>query len=285
MLDQTTLSKLIYDLTGAKIIGQTQLSGGGIATVKRLDLENGPSVVVKSGGTESLEIEAAMLRHFSTHSPIPCPTVLHADAHCLVMDFIANDGQMSTTVQHDLAEKLAKQHAVTAPQYGLPFDTLIGGLPQPNDQSQSWVTFFGEVRLRHMAMAALHEGRLTTDMVKRIEKLITKLDDLIPDTPKASLLHGDLWGGNILCQIGKIAGLIDPALYYGDREIELAFGTLFGDLTAEFFGRYTEISQIEPGFFEERRDLYNLYPLLVHVRLFGSPYTGSVEHILARFGV
>ena len=99
------------------------------------------------------------------------------------------------------------------------------------------------------------------------------------------MLHGDLWGGNILCHDDKIAGLIDPAIYYGDREIDLAFGTLFGDLTPEFFKQYDEVSKIEPGFFEERRDLYNLYPLLVHVRLFGGSYVDSVDQTLSRFGV
>lgn len=280
-----TLAHLIRDLTGAKIIAQSNLSGSGSAKVRRLDLDNGQSLVVKSGGTESLEIEATMLRHFSKHSPIPCPAVLYADPGSLVMDFIASDGQMSALVQRDLARLLAKQHAVTAQQYGLPFDTLIGGLHQPNRQSKSWITFFGEHRLQYMAKAAHHEGRLTTGFVNRIEKLIIKLGDLIADSPKASLLHGDLWGGNILYHGGKIVGLIDPAIYYGDREIELAFGTLFGDLTPEFFEHYSEISKIEPGFFEERRDLYNLYPLLVHVRLFGGSYVGSVDRILTRFGV
>ena len=89
----------------------------------------------------------------------------------------------------------------------------------------------------------------------------------------------------MLFRSGKIAGLVDPAIYYGDREIELAFGTLFGDLTPAFFDRYGEIFPIQPGFFEERRDLYNLYPLLVHVRLFGGSYVGSVDRILTRFGV
>ena len=136
-----------------------------------------------------------------------------------------------------------------------------------------------------MATAAQQEGHLPARLVNRIDKLIVKLGDLIAEKPAASLLHGDLWGGNILCHDDKIAGLIDPAIYYGDREIDLAFGTLFGDLTPEFFKQYDEVSKIEPGFFEERRDLYNLYPLLVHVRLFGGSYVDSVDQTLSRFGV
>ncbi|HBU98743.1 fructosamine kinase family protein [Thalassospira lucentensis] len=280
-----TLSQRIKDVTGAKIIAESYLSGGGVATVTRVDLDNGQSLVIKVGVGANLDIEAAMLRYLTDHSPIRSPNVLYDDSTCLVMGFIANDGQMSGSVQRDLAKQLAKQHAVTSDQYGLSFDTLIGGLHQPNTQSKSWITFFGEHRLRYMATAAHQEGILPTRLVNRIDKLIVKLGDLIADKPAASLLHGDLWGGNILCQDDKIAGLIDPAIYYGDREIELAFGTLFGDLTPEFFKQYDEVSKIEPGFFEERRDLYNLYPLLVHVRLFGGSYVGSVDQILSRFGV
>ncbi|WP_430471408.1 fructosamine kinase family protein [Thalassospira lucentensis] len=280
-----TLSQRITDLTGAKIIAQSHLSGGCVAKVMRVDLDNGQSLVIKAGVGANLDIEAAMLRYLTDHSPIPCPNVLYGGSGCLVMGFIDNDGQMSGSVQRDLARQLAKQHAVTSDQYGLSFDTLIGGLHQPNTQSKSWITFFGEHRLRYMATAAQQEGHLPARLVNRIDKLIVKLGDLIAEKPAASLLHGDLWGGNILCHDDKIAGLIDPAIYYGDREIDLAFGTLFGDLTPEFFKQYDEVSKIEPGFFEERRDLYNLYPLLVHVRLFGGSYVDSVDQTLSRFGV
>ncbi len=282
------MNSLIKELTGADISTTSQLGGGAISNVIRFDLENGRSLVVKrcnhvatDGG---LNIEADMLRHFAKHSPITCPDVLHADPNCLIMGYITNDNRMSNTVQLDLAEQLATQHQVRADTYGLPFDTLIGGLHQPNSPNTSWVTFFGEHRLRHMTQASLREGKLPGSMAARMDKLIAHLSDLIDDTPRPSLLHGDLWGGNILCLDGKLAALIDPAVYYGDREIELAFGTLFGDLTPAFFSRYNEITPIEPGFFEERRDLYNLYPLLVHVRLFGGSYIGSVDQILSRFG-
>ena len=94
-----------------------------------------------------------------------------------------------------------------------------------------------------------------------------------------------MWTGNILCRGDRIAGFVDPAVYYGDAEIELAFSTLFGTFGQPFFRRYQELRPLEPGFFEQRRDLYNLYPLLVHVRLFGGSYVDSVDRTLSRFGV
>ena len=93
-----------------------------------------------------------------------------------------------------------------------------------------------------------------------------------------------MWDGNVLCQNGRIGGFVDPAIYYADPEIELAFATLFNTFDRPFFDRYTEIRPISPGFFEERRHIYNLYPLLVHVRLFGGSYVNSVDGVLQRFG-
>jgi fructosamine-3-kinase len=120
--------------------------------------------------------------------------------------------------------------------------------------------------------------------MNRLETLAGRLDRWIAEPAHPSLLHGDLWTGNILVNRGRVVGFIDPALYYGDAEIELAFGTLFGTFGRPFFERYGELRPLNPGFFEERRDLYNLYPLLVHVRLFGGSYVGSVEATLDRFG-
>jgi len=101
---------------------------------------------------------------------------------------------------------------------------------------------------------------------------------------KPSLIHGDAWTGNILALNDQIIGFLDPAIYFADAEIELAFTTLFGTFGDSFFGRYEEIRPIEPGFLEARLDIYNLYPLLVHVRLFGGSYVSSVERVLKRFG-
>src|SRR5690606_31505376 len=99
-----------------------------------------------------------------------------------------------------------------------------------------------------------------------------------------ALIHGDLWTTNILAQDGRITGFLDPAIYYAHPEIELAFSTLFNTFDAPFFERYRQLRPLEPGFFETRRDIYNLYPLLVHVRLFGGGYVGALERFLRRFG-
>ena len=107
---------------------------------------------------------------------------------------------------------------------------------------------------------------------------------IAPGTSRPALIHGDMWGGNILCRDGRVAAFIDPAIYHAEPEIELAFATLFATFGTPFFERYRDIRPIAPGFFEERPALYNLYPLLVHVRLFGGHYVASVEATLSQLG-
>jgi fructosamine-3-kinase len=135
-----------------------------------------------------------------------------------------------------------------------------------------------------MGRQALDMGTLRRETYSRLEAFCAdKLDTYIEEPDRPSLIHGDMWGGNVLCRDGRIAAFIDPAIYHADPEIELAFSTLFGTYGDRFFRRYDEHCPIRPGFFEARRDIYNLYPLLVHATLFGGHYASQVDGILRRF--
>ena len=136
-----------------------------------------------------------------------------------------------------------------------------------------------------MAEVAYQAGRLSALLRSRIDKLAAKLDQYIQEPAQPALIHGDLWTTNILAKDGCIEGFIDPAIYYGHPEIELAYTTLFNTFGEPFLRRYNAVRPIAAGFLEERRDLYNLYPLLVHVRLFGGSYSTSVDRILRQYGV
>ena len=120
---------------------------------------------------------------------------------------------------------------------------------------------------------------------RRLERLASRLDSLLAEPEAASLLHGDLWAGNLLYGAEQVAAFIDPAIYFGHPEVELAYTTLFGGFGEPFYAAYAEARGIAPGFFEERADLYNLYPLLVHVQLFGSGYLAPIERTLQRHGL
>jgi len=278
----------------ARLVGRpptrlTPLAGGCIAEIYRLDFADGTRLVAKCAGAEGdLAIEADMLRYLAAHSTLPVPAVLALDgagpAALLLLEYIETAGGLEDDAQHHAAELLAALHTITRPTFGHTCDTLIGPLPQPNPESASWLAFFRDHRLLHMARAALAAGRIPPDLMARIERLAGRLGDWIGEPGRASLIHGDVWGGNVLVRDGRIAAFIDPAIYYADPEIELAFSTLFSTFGRAFFARYAEIRPLAPGFFEERRDLYNLYPLLVHARLFGGGYAGAVDRIVTRFG-
>ncbi len=268
--------------TGAAVHRTTRLYGGNIAQTWRADLAHGRALVVKSGA--KLDLEGWMLRYLAKRTRLPVPAVHHAEPDLLVMDFVRHDEQLDAAAEAHLADLVAELHAIEGPHFGFERDTLIGSLPQPNPPAADWLAFFRDHRLLHMARTGLEARRLPPRLMGRIEALAGKLDRWIARDAKPALIHGDLWGGNILAYRSRIAALIDPALYFADPEIELAFMTLFGSVGDAFFARYGERARLRPGFFEERRDLYNLYPLLVHVRLFGGSYVQQVERVLARYG-
>jgi fructosamine-3-kinase len=136
----------------------------------------------------------------------------------------------------------------------------------------------------YMAREANRVGSLPEEDLRGVERLAERLDEYLEEPESASLIHGDVWGGNVIAGETGISGFLDPAIYHADPEIELAFITLFGTFGEAFFERYGEIRPIREGFFEVRRDLYNLYPLLTHVRLFDGKYLDATQSILIRFG-
>lgn len=262
------------------------LSGGCIGEVYAVDLDAGERVVVKHDASSEakLDLEGYMLRFLADHSELPVPAVLFAEPDLLIMDFIEGDSRFSAKAEEHAAELLAALHDRRADHYGLDRATLIGGLHQPNPRTPSWIDFFREHRIMHMARKAHEENQIDAATLSRIDTFCTKLDDLLIKPPHPSLLHGDVWTTNVLAQGGRITAFIDPAVYYGDPEIELAFTTLFGTFGDAFFKRYHELHPIPGGFFDTRRDIYNCYPLLVHVRLFGSSYVSGINRVLTHHG-
>ncbi|CAN5216479.1 fructosamine kinase family protein [soil metagenome] len=271
---------------GVRLLSARPLGGGCIGEVYRAELSDGSVVVAKvdRAGESHLEREAYMLRYLREESDLPVPEVYHSSKELLLMQFVEGESSFSDEVERHAAELLAGLHGITADAYGHERDTLIGNLDQPNPPTESWTGFFREHRLLYMAKTAHEAGRLPSGDLKRVERLAERLDGLIEEPERPSLIHGDVWSGNVLAKNGRVAAFLDPAIYYADPEIELAFISLFDSFGDTFFKRYEELRGIRPGFFETRRDLYNLYPLLVHVYFFGGGYLGSVRNTLSRFG-
>ncbi len=275
---ETAVSQSVTDIS--------PLSGGCVGQVYRVRLANGGTIVAKvdDSANSVLDIEAFMLRYLADHSDLPVPAVHFSSKRLLLMAFLPGGSHFSYRAQEHAAELLAALHNITAPTFGLARDTLIGGLHQPNAPMSSWLDFFRERRLLYMAGEGVRTGRLNAGMLARLEKFCGHLDKWLAEPERPSLIHGDVWTTNVLAVGDRITGFIDPAIYFAHPEIELAFTTLFGTFGEPFFHRYDELRPIPPGFFEERRDIYNLYPLLVHVRLFGGSYVSSVDRTLRRFG-
>ena len=280
------LADSIERLLGRRPLRVAPLGGRCIAPVYRCDLAGGARVVAKQPSPgRTLECEAWMLRYLAENSALPVPAVLAAEPDLLLLEYIASGDPIDARAEAHAAELLAALHAIRGPHFGFPRDTLIGPLDQPNPPTPRWLDFFREHRLLHRARAAHEAGRLSARLLARIEVLAGRLDRWIEEPAHPALIHGDCWSGNVLAKGGRIAGFIDPAIHWAHPEIELAFGALFGPFGDAFFRRYAELAPLSPGFFEARRNLYNLCPLLVHVQLFGGGYANSVARTLDRFGV
>ncbi|NNF04799.1 MAG: phosphotransferase [Rhodothermales bacterium] len=199
----------------------------------------------------------------------------------LVLGFLERG---SPARDHDirLAEALAEIHSVTADAYGLDRDNFIGSTPQTNSRRSTWPEFFATMRLLPMARRLRDRGAWPAHWSRPFDRLVHRLPELLPDRPPAALVHGDLWSGNVMTAGDGRPVLIDPAVYHGHAETDLAMMKLFGGFAPACFQRYDEIRGRESGF-ADRTALYNLYHLLNHVLLFGEGYHGSVEKTLRRF--
>lgn len=195
----------------------------------------------------------------------------------LLLEFIER-GSIRPDYWTNLASGLAQLHRVTHLQYGLDHDNYIGRLEQFNQWRDDWVDFFVEMRLEKQLELAVANGYVEANFLRKFRKIYSKLSWIFPhDRP--ALIHGDLWSGNLIIGSDGNCGIIDPAVYFGSREMEISFTRLFGGFDSEFYSAYQQEFPFEPGF-EERVPVYNLYPLLVHLNLFGMSYYGSIEQTI-----
>ncbi len=274
-MDWTDVSKAL----GANVQSSRRLSGGDINDAYRVELSDGRKVFVKRNASapgDMFEAEAHGLEWLRA-GPLRIPTVLAIGSSFLALELL----QPSTRTQafdETLGRGLAALHQTAPSGFGLERDNYIGRLPQSNREHDDWVSFFREERLLPQIEMASIQGLLR----RRFDQLFEKLAELVGPTEPPARLHGDLWGGNLHTDESGQPCLIDPATYGGHREIDLAMMRLFGGFSGRVFASYDEAYPLAPGA-EERVPLYQLYPLLVHVNLFGGGYLGAVERALDHY--
>lgn len=195
----------------------------------------------------------------------------------LILEWIETSDRDETSLL--LGQHLAELHLIKQHNYGLDRDGYIGLLNQPNRLTDDWVGYFATMRLGNQLNIGINQGMITGQRRAKLESLITNLTNLLPKKPHASLLHGDLWGGNWLRGANHTPYLIDPAIVQGDRHFELAFTELFGGFSNDFYMAYQQVFPIDPSY-TDTKQIYQLFYLLVHLNIFGEMYGPQVDRIL-----
>lgn len=284
-----SIRQQLSESLGQDIASENRVSGGSINQAAQIILSDGRSCFLKWNTSANPDMFVKeekglqLLRSADTSLRVPevfATRKTESGTGFLLQEFIREE-QSKTGSAERFGQSLAALHQHHKKQYGLDHDNYIGKLAQPNNWHDSWIEFFVKERMEPQLKMATDSGKLGSETVVHFESMYKQLPEIFPDEPP-SLLHGDLWGGNYFFDDEGRATIYDPAVYYGHREIELAFTYLFGGFSGNFYDAYEEAYPLESGF-NQRKDIYNLYPLLVHTNLFGGSYASQVEGIVRRF--
>ncbi|MEJ8567166.1 fructosamine kinase family protein [Elongatibacter sediminis] len=289
---RSEILNLLLTLDRGEPVVVDAVGGGCIASAAIARFADGTEVFVKtvSGGTGMFEAEAAGLRELDAAGAIRVPRVLAVDSAGLVLECI-REGRRPPGFFESFGRALAALHLHRAPVCGFHQDNYIGATPQPNaplvqgegdaGDGRDWPSFYLERRLRFQCDLAA--GRGADELMGLLDQAEPRIRDLLESAIEPPvLLHGDLWGGNFLVDEAGEPVLIDPAVYYGHREAELAMTRLFGGFDPQFYAGYAEASPLIAGH-EERLPLYQLYHVINHFNLFGGGYGDQARRILQSY--
>lgn len=273
---------------GARAADASPVGGGSINLAARVTLDDGRRVFAKSSRAAppgSFRAEAAGLEWIAAARALRTPAVLavrEGPEPLLVLEWIGRDTARRAGRGEEFGRALAALHAAGAERFGAEEDNWIGPLPQPNAAAGDWPEFYAERRLTPLARRAVGARLLPPVFLDGIERLRGRLPELAGPREPPARLHGDLWSGNAMLDAEGGPAVVDPAAYGGHREVDLAMMRLFGGFPPTAHAAYAEAAPLAPGH-EERVALWQLYPVLVHVCLFGGGYAAQARDLLARY--
>jgi fructosamine-3-kinase len=260
-----------------------RVGGGDINEAFYVVLADGREAFVKTrrdAARSEYAAEAAGLLWLAAPGALRTPRVLELDERYLALEWIG-PGHLDAAGIEELGRGLAATHAAGAPDFGDSGGrglSRFGSLQLPNDPTPDWPTFYAERRLRPLARIARERGTLSAAGIGALERVCARLTGLVGPPEPPARLHGDLWSGNVMADTDGRPWLIDPAAHGGHREVDLAMLRLFGAPSERVFAAYEEVAPLSDGW-EERVELYQLLPLLVHALLFGGSYRSAAERV------
>ena len=278
--------KILEERLSAEIESIAPLSGGDINEVYKINCTLGKFVIKHNSCQRFPKMfhkEANglhMLRKGGLKTPAVIDHFEYEDDQFLILEFIKEE-KAENNFWIEFANSLAKIHRKSNALFGLDHNNYIGSLDQQNDPMSSWEEFFISRRLKPLVKIAFDNGLMARKHLADFNHFYRVFSELLPvETP--SLLHGDLWSGNLLCGLGQQAVFIDPAVYYGHREVDIAMTKMFGGFDQVYLDHYQDCFPLEKGW-EERVSIHNLYPRLVHLVLFGRSYLSGIENVIQRY--
>lgn len=275
---ENKIKTIIENQTGSGVKEASSVSGGCISNAYRITLTDGSSCFLKYNSSADNDMfirEAHGLKELFKPGVIKIPQVYGFDKNYILLEFVAGSNKQGN-FSEDFGRKFAHMHKFTNKSYGFYEDNFIGSNPQINttsgEESNNWVQFYFNKRIIFQIELAESLGNSTPELRKAVAALEWKIENIITDNGEnPSLLHGDLWGGNYIVGNDGLACLIDPAVYYGNREADLAMTKLFGGFDKIFYSAYNEVYPFLPGY-DYRENIYKLYHVLNHLNLFGGGY-------------
>ncbi len=277
----------IIEVLGEEITGIQAVSGGDISEAFRIQTKKNDYFLKTNASnfaSSLFQAEKDGLAAIAATQTIATPTIItqvnHEHFSYLLLEFIPSK-RPSTKDFERLGQELAALYKIPQTEFGWEQDNFIGNLPQSNKKHSTWTDFYVQERLLPQLQLAVDKGLLSKQDCPSESTLFNNTQQLFSSIT-SSLIHGDLWSGNYLIHKNGTPYLIDPAVYVGDAEVDLAMSRLFGGFGSSFYDAYHEIIPRKDGM-EERQDLYQLYYFLVHLNLFGRSYYSSVQGILRRY--